>query len=241
MNYIELLNKSNYSSHIIEYLKQDVTRVQNSDKSTLIFTNIEFPLNSPYLLFEPRVPMLKPTRYYQNFNVDGELKRLDWSAGSTRAIGFNGKKIIFISKAVSKEIGDVEKMDHYVAVELNKNDLQIKEEENVLTLSLNKEINGKNLKTNVEEKHKLEFSFIFANNDRAIMPKAMAQQSMYGRSSISQTSQIISKFENYTITVLHFAPHPILIQNYKEFGFEGPIDFQRNCYNIIKQLLNEVK
>ena len=171
MNYIELLNKSNYSSHIIEYLKQDILRVQNSDKSTLIFTNIEFPLNSPYLLFEPRVPMLKPTRYYQNFNVDGELKRLDWSAGSTRAIGFNGKKIIFISKAVSKEIGDVEKMDHYVAVELNKNDLQIKEEENVLTLSLNKEINGKNLKTNVEEKHKLEFSFIFANNDRAIMPK----------------------------------------------------------------------
>jgi len=185
--------------------------------------------------------MIKPTRYYQNFNVDNELKRLDWSAGSTRALGFSKKGIYFISKAVIKEIGKPEKMDHYVAIKLNKNDLNITEENNMLNISLNKEIEGKNIKTNNIETHNLEFSFNFLNNERAIMPKAMAERSMYGRSSVSQTSQIISKFENYTITVVHFAPHPILIQYFKDFGFEGPIDFQRNCYNILKQLLKEVK
>jgi len=85
---------------------------------------------------EPRVAMLKPTRYYQNLRIDEELKRLDWSAGSTRALGFNKNRIIFISKAVMKNVGEKEKIDHYVAIELNKNDLNITEENNMLTISL---------------------------------------------------------------------------------------------------------
>ena len=240
MNYLDILNKTEYSKKIIEYLNLDIERV-NQTENQIIFSNIEFPIKEPLLLFEPRVPMIKPTRYYQNFLIDGELKRLDWSAGSTRALGFSKRGIYFISKAVITEIGKPEKMDHYVAIEINKKDLHITEQNNMLNISLNKEYIGKNIKTKNEEKHLFEFSFNFLNNERAIMPKTMAEKSMYGRSSISQTSQIISKFENYTITVLHFAPHPILIQHYKDFGFEGPIDFQRNCYNIIKQLLSEVK
>ena len=236
MNYLEIMERSEYSKRIIEYLKLDVDRV-NVSKSNCLFTNLEFPLNEPYLFFEPRVAMIKPTRYYQNLNIDRELKRLDWSAGSTRALGFNKKKMIFISKAVTKNIGEDEEMDHYVAVELNKRDIKISEENNMLNISHNKEHTMKNIKTGVEETHNIEFSFNFLNNERAIMPKHMAEKSMYGRSSISQTSQIISKFENYTITVLHFAPHPLLIQYYKDFGFEGPIDFQRNCFSMLKQLI----
>jgi hypothetical protein len=236
MDYLEFLEKSDYSNKIINYLKMDIERI-NESESNCLFTNLEFPLNESYLLFEPRVAMLKPTRYYQNLRIDDELKRLDWSAGSTRALGFNKNRIIFISKAVMKNVGEKEKIDHYVAIELNKNDLNITEENNMLTISLDKEVNGKNIKTGLNEKHKITFSFNFVNNERAIMPKHMAKRTMYGRSSISQTSQIMSKFENYTITVLHFAPHPILIQHYKEFGFEGPIDFQRNCFSMLKELL----
>jgi hypothetical protein len=238
MNYLEYLEKSEYSNKIIEYLKLDVIRLENSE-SNCLFTNLNFPLDEPYLFFEPRVAMIKPTRYYQNLKVDDELKRLDWSAGSTRALGFNEKEIIFLSKAVTKEIGEEEKLDHYIGVKINKEDLNVSEENNMLTISLNKEFSGKNLKTNVDEKHVIDFNFNFVNNERAIMPKHMAQKTMYKRSSMSQTSTIISKFENYAITVLHFAPHPILIQHYKEFDFEGPIDFQRNCYSILKELLNK--
>jgi hypothetical protein len=236
MDYLEHLEKSEYSNKIIEYLKLDVERVQDTETNCM-FTNLEFPLNEAYLFFEPRVAMIKPTRYYQNLTIDGELKRLDWSAGSTRALGFKKNKVIFISKAVVKEIGEKEKMDHYIAIEINKNELEINEENNMLNISFDKEVKVRNLKNKNEETHKIEFSFNFLNNERAIMPKHMAERTMYGRSSISQTSQIISKFENYTITVLHFAPHPILIQHYKEFGFEGPIDFQRNCFSILKELL----
>lgn len=237
MDSMEFLKQSEYSNKIIDYLRMDTERIETSE-SNCLFTNLEFPLKESYLFFEPRVAMIKPTRYYQNLKIDEELKRLDWSAGSTRALGFNENKIIFISKAVVKDLGEKERMDHYVAVELKKEDLQISEEENVMSISLNKEINGKNIINGNDETHKIEFDFKFVDNERAIMPKHMAQRTMYGRSSISQTSQIISKFENYTITVLHFAPHPILIQHYKEFGFEGPIDFQRNCFSILKELLN---
>lgn len=236
MNYLDFLEKSEYSQKIIDYLKMDVERVKTSN-SNCLFTNLEFPLNKPYLFFEPRVAMIKPTRYYQNLTIDGELKRLDWMGGSTRALGFSKEGIIFVSKSVLKDIGEEERLDYYIAVKLNKEDLSINEENNMLTISLNKEFSGRNIKTGLNETHRIEFNFNFLNNERAIMPKHMAEKSMYGRSSISQTSQIISKFENYTITVLHFAPHPLLIQHYKELGFEGPIDFQRNCFSILKQLI----
>lgn len=239
MDYFDVLNRSEYSTKIINYLSMDTERINTSD-SNCLFTNLEFPLKEPYLFFEPRVAMIKPTRYYQNLLIDGELRRLDWMEGSTRAIGFNRKGIIFLSKAVLKNIGEKERLDHYVAVKINRNDLSIKEENNMLTISMNKEFTGRNIKNNLSEMHRIEFNFNFLNNERAIMPKHMAERSMYGRSSVSQTSTIISKFENYTITVFHFAPHPILIQYYKDFGFEGGIDFQRNCFSILKQLLNGV-
>jgi len=62
MDYLEILNKSEYSNKIIDYLKLDMERVNETNEG-ILYSNVEFPINEPLLLFEPRVILIISSRF----------------------------------------------------------------------------------------------------------------------------------------------------------------------------------
>lgn len=214
---------------------EDTERVMNSNTS-LLFSQKDFPYIEPIMYFEPRVALPTPTRYYQGMLIDGKEMRLDWSAGSMRAIGFKDGKIVIVSKAVNKNIGEPERLDHYFLVELNKEELKVSEINNEIRIEFDGNVEGMNVKTHKMENHSLKFSFVHQHNEKAILPQSRISSSkLYsGESRVMSKQAILSKFENYSITVIHFAPHPLLLYSYKELGFESALEFQKKVYDIIK-------
>ncbi|MEM0438375.1 MAG: hypothetical protein QXU54_03700 [Candidatus Micrarchaeia archaeon] len=224
-----------YSSRLSQYMLADAERLQHSNGS-LLFTQKEFPYIEPVLLFEPRVALPKPTRYYQQVLVDGKPLRADWSSGATRAIAFRNGKMVFLSKAVSKQAGESEMLDHYFLVELAREDLAVSEKDNTLTIAFEGKVDGVNPRTRKPEQHALSFSFVHQHNEKAFLPEArVASSAVYsGASRVQSQQQSLSRFENYSVTVMHFAPHPLLMQSYKELGFQSGLEFQRKVYNVLK-------
>ncbi|MCX8206000.1 MAG: hypothetical protein N3H30_02095, partial [Candidatus Micrarchaeota archaeon] len=217
-----------------QYMLADAERLQHSEGS-LLFTQKEFPCVEPLLLLEPRVALPKPTRYYQQALVDGKPLRCDWSAGSMRALAFRDGKIVFISKAVSKETGGAEALDHYFLAELAKEDVTVSERESSLTIAFDGKVEGINPRTRKPEQHALSFSFVHQHNEKAFVPEArVASSAVYSGALRVQSQQQLSRFENYSVTVMHFAPHPLLMQSYRELGFQSGLEFQKKVYDVLK-------
>ncbi|MCX8200045.1 MAG: hypothetical protein N3G76_01095 [Candidatus Micrarchaeota archaeon] len=202
----------------------------------LLFSQADFPFIEPLIYLEPRVALPKPTRYYQGMRVDSREMRLDWSAGSMRALGLKNSTIVLLCKAACKKAGEPEKLDHYMLIKIGKGELKVSEANSVLTVSFKGHVDGMDIKGRKIEGHDVEFSFQHHNNDNAIVPaQAVSASAIYGgRGRVSGSTQVLSRFENYSITVSHFAPHPLLLQSCKELGFGSPIEMQKSVYGILK-------
>ncbi len=234
----KLSSAATYSSKLSQYMLEDIERMMKTEDA-LLFSQADFPYIEPLLYFEPRVALPKPTRYYQGIRIDGMEMRQDWASGAMRSIGFKNGKIILLAKAVTRKIGEAEKLDHYFLVQLGKEELKISERNNEITIAFDGNVEGMNIKTRKMESHTLTFSFTHEHNEKAILPDSrIAASGIYGGTSRVMGKQaIMSRFENYSITVMHFAPHPLLLYSYKELGFESAMEFQKKVYDILKMHL----
>jgi hypothetical protein len=236
------LSNSNYSGVLSKYMLEDVQRLMNTENAIsqpVLFSQTDFPFIEPLLYLEPRAALPKPTRYYQGMKIDAKEMRLDWASGSMRAFGFKNDNVFLLSKAAVKKIGEPERLDHYMLMKLEKGDLKITEANSVATISFKGHIDGLDVKSRKMEGHDVEFSFQHHNNENAIVPAAAVSASAVygGKGRVQGGTQILSKFENYSITVSHFAPHPLLIQAHKELGFNSALEMQRGVYGMLKQHL----
>lgn len=228
---------SSYGSKISQYMLEDIERMIKTENNPM-FSQRDFPFIEPLVYLEPRVAMPKPTRYYQPMSVDGKMLRLDWSSGSMRALGFGNGKIVLLTKSVIKRAGEPERLNYYFLAELDKSELNVKERGNELTVSFRGNVHGINIKNRGMEQHAVEFTFIHQNNERAFVPKERAAASaIYGKSTRAGGQEIASRFENYAVTVMHFAPHPLLLYSYKELGFASPLELQRGMYGVLREHL----
>lgn len=226
-----------YSNKISNYMLEDAQRIVNS-KEGIFFSQDVFPYTNPLLYLEPRVAVPKPTRYYQPMFVDNNMLNNTWTSGCMRSVGFSGNNILILTKFVTKKIGEPEKLDYYVLAKLNKSELSITEKNNEIRISFDGIINGTNIKNRQVEEHELKFDFIHQHNDNAILPKSrLASSRMYSKSIARAGRGILSRFEEYSVTVMHFAPHPIISQMHKELGFETALELQRKVYDILKSHL----
>ncbi len=221
---------------------EDVQRLMNTENAIsqpLLFSQGDFPCIEPLLYLEPRVALPKPTRYYQGMKIDAKDMRLDWASGSMRAFGFKDDYVFFLSKAAVKKIGEAERLDHYALLKLEKNELKVTENNAVMTIAFSGHADGVGIKSRKIEGHDVEFSFQHHNNENAIVSAAAVSASAVygGKGRVQGSTAILSKFENYSITVSHFAPHPLLIQAHKELGFNSALEMQRGVYGMLRQHL----
>lgn len=251
------LRTSAYSGIISKYMLEDVQRLMNTNDNymatkpedsgaardntyaPLLFSQEDFPFIEPLLYLEPRVALPKPTRYYQAMRVDGKDLRMDWSSGSMQALGFKDGSVILLAKAVVKNMGEAERLSHYVLAKLRKDELKTTEASNVLTIAFKGHMDGIDIKSRKIEGHDIEFSFRHHNNENAIVPvAAVSASAIYGgKARVQSSTAILSRFENYSITVPHFAPHPLLLQAHKELGFGSAMEMQKAVYKMLKQHL----
>ncbi|MGB9635306.1 MAG: hypothetical protein ACPL0A_02400, partial [Candidatus Micrarchaeia archaeon] len=221
------LANTHYPTKISQYMLEDVERMLKTE-NVLLFSQETFPYIEPLLYLEPRVAMPKPTRYYQSMEIDGKALRLDWSSGAMRAIGLKNNEIVVLTKSVIKQTGQPERFNYYFLAKLKKDELDISETNNEIKISYKGNVSGINLKTRKMENHELSFSFIHQHNENAFIPKSrLTSSSLYSKSTGDKGQAILSRFEEYAVTVMHFAPHPMILQVHKELGFETPLDLQR--------------
>ena len=236
------LNNNAYTGALSKYMLEDVQRLVNTENGTenhLLFSQADFPFLEPFLYLEPRVALPKPTRYYQGIKVDNRELRTDWSSGSLRALGFKDDRIVLLTKAAVKSIGEAERLDHYLLLKLSKNEVKVSEANSTITISFNGHADGVNIKSRKTEGHDIEFLFQHHNNENAIVPIAAINASAVygGKVRVQGNTPILSRFENYSVTVSHFAPHPIILQLHKELGYESALAMQRGVGAILKQHL----
>ncbi len=226
-----------YSAKVSNYMLEDAQRMVDSDEG-LFFSQDAFPYTNPIIYLEPRVAVPKPTRYYQSIFIDNNMLNNNWTSGSMRGIGFDGENIVLLTKFVKKQIGSPEKLNYYFLATLNKSELNIAEKNNEIRISFDGSVNGTNIKNRQVEDHHLKFEFIHQHNDNAIIPKSrLASSAVYSKSIARRGKNILSRFEEYTVTVMHFAPHPILMQVHNELGINSTLEFQRMVYSILKSHL----
>ncbi|MEM3363977.1 MAG: hypothetical protein QXS93_00515 [Candidatus Micrarchaeia archaeon] len=234
------ISSPGYSSAIGKYMLEDVQRLMNisngETEPRLLFSQVDFPFIEPLIYLEPRVALPKPTRYYQGIRIDSQEMRLDWSAGSTRALGLKNSTVILLCKAATKKPSEPEKLDHYFLIKLGKGELKVSEANSIFTISFKGHVDGMNIKDRKIEGHDIEFSFQHHHNDNAIVPTvSVGASAIYGgKMRTAGSTQVLSRFENYSITVSHFAPHPLMLQSCKELGFNSPIEMQRAVYGMLK-------
>ena len=48
-------------------------------------------------------------------------------------------------------------------------------------------------------------------------------------------TQAASKFEDYTVTVSHFSPHPYLLNDFKKLRFEKRSEMQKSVFDYLKE------
>jgi len=242
----EKAKSSPYIAQINEWFERDKKRLletksrakSNSLLSNSCFSSVNWPIKITFPLFEVRTAYTVPTNYFQNFFVDGERQRNDWAHDCTRAVSFIGNRLLLLSKFISSQYAD-EWLSHYYLILFEKNEYSIEFREpshiNIHTKDCEKLV--QNLVTGEQVTKKFTFNFMHEPTDHASVSREQAMSSgkikeIYGRSSTGQatgdaTSRMaLQDFDGYILTVPHFAPHPYLLNDYKNMGSPTRFDFE---------------
>lgn len=89
-----------------EWAARDAARLGPSKSispAPLIFSNLPFPLQISFPLFEAKAAVAVPTKYYQPLTVDNAPLRNDWAHDFCRSIGFIGDDLLLLSQAIAKK------------------------------------------------------------------------------------------------------------------------------------------
>ncbi len=91
----------------------------------------------------------------------------------------------------------------------------------------------KNLISGKVEKKRIKFDFFHQNLEGRIISKEQAMQSSYIKKSLGAHGDprallASADLEGYVVSVHHFSPHPFMLQNAKDFGFDSFRQFQEH-------------
>ncbi|MFH1285477.1 MAG: hypothetical protein ABIH99_02745 [Candidatus Micrarchaeota archaeon] len=240
-----------YLGKINEWFARDISRlaktrekaVSLTDKSLItIFSNLEFPLEINFPLFEARFGLGVPTNYYQNIFVDGKRLRNDWAHDWCRSLAFLEDGVILFTKAVNaRGAPEDETLSHYFLVKFEKDEVSAEVDAvgRVKLVSKDVEKRGVNLLTNAEATHKFTFNFMHNPTEKTIVKRERIESSslvreIYGRGQEGGKLRLASMdSEEFVVTVPHFAPHPYMLNNYKFYGFESRKDFLNAMSGIL--------
>ncbi len=251
------LESEEYLRKVDEMFQRDVSRMENTKKKAqenriladACFTSVNWPIKITFPLFETKAPYAVPTNYFQPFFVDGKKQFVKWAHDCTRSIGFYKGNLIILSKLVNSKMGE-EYFGHYVLLMLGKGEFKVQEPSpGAFSISGNVDKLVQNLATGEQATKNFKFNFTHKPTEHASVSKEHAASSgkmkeIYARDSqgrrtggkgsgLARMSK--SKFEEFVITVPHFAPHPYLLLEYKKFGFGSRFDFVCGAIDYVKE------
>lgn len=246
-------SSNGYLSMLGKSLSEDSARIESSKKfldkfpsiSKSMYTSLKWPAQLSKPLFEARAAFAIPTNYFQQILLDGEKMGNHFSHGSTRSIYFSGEKLILLSKSVSQEAG-VPFMGSFLFLHFDKNEYSFAYDGQDLRISADVEKPLKNVITGKVEKKRIRFDFFHQNLEGRIISKEQAMQSSYVQKAYGTRGDVRSLFasadlEGYVVSVNHLSPHPFMLQNAKDFGFETYRQFQEHVLDYFSEHLGFTK
>lgn len=223
-------------------------------ESASLFAN--FPgwikLKFDFARFEPLAAFPNPQTYYQPLYVDGEKLRNDWQSGWTRSIGFlPDGNLLLHTKAVERgrfEPG-ADTFQHLYAVVFKPEELQIDYSPPKFTIRADEvKKEGVSLIGNTAASHTFSFAFSHLAIEKSAMRADAIRQSAFLRQVLRRgktedeaakdkgiTQAPKSDFEKFSITTLHYAPHPLLMRGFREMGYENRFALQMDVPKFLDE------
>ena len=218
--------------------------------NNFIFSNIkdwmlqkfEFPL------FETLAAFPNPQNYYQPIFVDGEKLRCDWQGSWLRSIGFlpNGNILIYTKSVVSERFNpEAQWFQFFFLMEFTPQELEIEFEPPKMLLRANDlKKEGINLLNGEPASHVFNFTLANMATDRSTARGDALEKSAFykeilrrGRTQeqMAQDKMAKSDAEKFMVTTLHYAPHPLIMRLYKEFGYETRFSLQTSLPPLLQE------
>jgi hypothetical protein len=175
-------------------------------------------------------------------NVDGQHLRSDWASGWLRAFGFKEKMLYLITQAFRRVEGK-EILLYLHMVGFEPSEYSFKEEGQKLILKvtdIKKE--GSDLFEDKTAAHTYSFIFTHQPTDRASIPRDRVENSALIKSAFHgklPQKPLTFDWSKYVVTVPHFAPHSILHQDYKRYGFNSAMEMQNSVTGFLKEHLKQ--
>lgn len=210
-----------------------------------LYTSLKWPTALSRPLFEARVAFAIPTNYFQQLLLDGEKAGNHFSGGSTRAISFSKDKLILFSKTVAQEAGKPF-LSSLLFTHFEKGEYSAAYDGQDLRISVDVEKPLKNLISGKVEKKRIKFDFFHQGLDGRIISKEEAMQSSYIKKSLGTHGDprallASADLEGYVVSVHHFSPHPFMLQNCRDFGFDSFRQFQEHALDYFLEHLGMEK
>lgn len=250
----EWCTKAKASSAYTNFLKSmfnddeeriETTKVLASKLQTItpqLYTSMQYPAQLLYPMFDARAAYSVPHNYYQNLLLDGERTGVTFAHGSMRSVFFVKQRLVIFSKNV-KHMEGKEFFSGFLLLHLDPKEYsyELKDEELSIKCDITKPL--KNLLTGKVEKKKIFFNFVHKAITNRIVSKDQIMSSSHLRSIYSKYGGLKGRMasidiEGYAITVAHFAPHPYMLQTYKDFGFSEHRKMQEHVLDYFRAHLS---
>lgn len=209
------------------------------------YSSIRYPVPLLAPFFDARAAYSVPHNYYQPLLVDGQPLGVAFAHGSMRSVFFSGSRLMVFSKNVHHTEGQ-EFFSSFLLLHLEKSEYAARLEGEALTLSCDITKAMKNLLTGQVEKKRIAFHFVHQPIASRFVTKDQLTQSGHLKAAYEKygghEARLASvDIEGFAITVPHFAPHPYLLQEHGEFGFDTPRAMQEMVLEYFRAHLERVE
>ncbi|RLG17952.1 hypothetical protein DRN67_04705 [Candidatus Micrarchaeota archaeon] len=235
------LQTSAYIEQMKKWAQRDAERLErmkNTGSGGPIFTNLGFPLQISFPLFEAKAPMSVPTKYYQALQIDGSPLRNDWAPDFCRSIAFLNDGLLLVSKAVARSGVDTLLFYHAVKFKGNEYSFTALGGGKFEVVVSNVKVKGMDLLRDAETVHNFDFTFKHSPTKGSKMSFASFKARSGVISNIyKRHGGMLRESKGHVIAVPHFAPHPYLLNEYARFGYKGKSEFQDDVSELLRSLL----
>jgi len=251
LNFTELAKKSaGYQLKLDSMIKEDQKILEGTKiiakelpvLNSLVYTSVKWPVKIVHPLFEARTAFAVPNNYYQLLSLDEERMSSFFSHNSTRSIFFSGEQLMLYSKTMNHKEG-IDYFTSFLFAHFEKGEYKVDFSNGVLTINANIEKNLKNLITGKNEKRRVSFNFVNENIEGRILTPEQAATSAHMRAIYQKYGGLDKKLassdlEGYVVSVNHFSPHPYMLLQKEDFGFQTNREFQEHVMDYFKTYLN---
>ena len=233
----------------INDMKRLITTKSMAPDNPFLFSNVEKWMlqKFEFPLFEALAAFPNPQNYYQPIFVDGEKLRSDWQGSWLRSVGFlPSGNILLYTKAIVSERFNPEKQwfQFLFLVEFTPQELEVELEPPKMLIRANDvKKEGTNLITGEPASHVFNFTLAHMATDRSTARGDALEKSAFykeilrrGRTQeqLDKDSKAKSDSEKFMVTTLHYAPHPVIMKLYKEFGYETRFSLQTSLPQLLE-------